>query len=94
VKCEICGEEEAVNECEICGKKICIYCSRFIEKPVGITSVFSSTFYSYATTIPFSATTFIVEMILCKHCCDRLKLSLRIASVGEDEIEEREESIF
>ena len=85
MKCEICGEYEAVNECEICGKRICFYCSRYIEKPAKIMNVYSSTIWVSASTDPYYSTAFTVEMILCKHCCDRLKLSLRIASVGEDE---------
>jgi len=88
MKCEICGEYEAVNECEICGKKICVYCSRYIEKPAQVMNVYSSTVWVSvgASTSPYYSTAFTVEMILCKHCCDRLKLSLRIATVGEDEV--------
>jgi len=89
MKCEICGEYEAVNECEICGKKICVYCSRYIEKPARVMNVYSSTIWvsAVASTSPYSSTCFTVEMILCKSCCDRLKLSLRIASVGKDKVE-------
>ncbi len=72
MKCEICKEFPAMYQCDICGKKTCHFCSRFLERPVmsrlqrGIVSYFK------------------IDLTICKRCAEKLRLSIRIASVKKD----------
>jgi len=96
--CELCGKgtyKRSLHECDLCGKKVCHDCARYITKFTGsLVWASCSTFYSTSWSSPagtvwvsstptFSSSLSAKEerdLIICVSCCDLLKLSLRIAA--------------
>jgi len=71
VKCEICKEFPATYQCELCGKKMCHFCSRFLERPVKSIRRGEVSYFK-------------IDLTICKLCAEKLRLSIRIASIKEN----------
>lgn len=80
--CDICNTQISNGNqkiCELCGKDLCIKCSRYICSKIQNPSSPIGT--SWTLVYPGSdACLHQEEMIICKNCFDTLKLSIRVSA--------------
>jgi len=79
--CDICGKQildvgQEVPRCALCGKEICLDCSRFICKRAPVAQGTSGGFSWQLIPSP----QYTEELRICKECTDSLKLTLHVVA--------------